>query len=570
VSEVTRGYSHALIERASELAALETEWSALVEASGAGLFLSPRWVRGWWRAYAGVDELRVLVLRQGARLAGLLPLYLTAPRSGPLKASELRMVGDLGGTQQPLLCADADLDGVVDAIADWLAGTKGWDVLDLPVRGRLADRLESAIVARGLKAQRSDVHGRLALELPSIDQLDAWVRARRPARSVARAVFSVERDAKLGLDELLRLCRKEWAAREEVGPAADPQAVAFLGDVIPGLCAEGLAHFGMLRVDGRAVAADLVVAHRDGFAQLLRGVDPELEAAGALADLLIGSVRVAVEAGGQRFAIAAGPGDQDDVEAPLHAKPRRGQRLRAWSHTTRARLHRGVASLSGVARSIEALPSALEKLRGRAPDVVQRAMARVAAHTTLHLYRGELFTRDLANSPELSLTLLSQGVFEALSVAERDDIVGRLDLSLPYCLQKWQRGDLVVLATVAGRPAGIVWCARSPVYVPDIAREVRPLGGECYIHDVYVHPAERGRQVAPAMLDFLAGQLRARDIYRAWALIERSNTASTRAFEKAAYASVADVGYTRVGLSSRLTVRPPDPEARAFLGLPPA
>ena len=69
------------------------------------------------------------------------------------------------------------------------------------------------------------------------------------------------------------------------------------------------------------------------------------------------------------------------------------------------------------------------------------------------------------------------------------------------------------------------------------------------------------------MLDFLARELRRRDVYRAWALIERSNTASTRAFEKAAYASVADVIYARMGLASRLMVRPPDPEARAFLGL---
>jgi GNAT superfamily N-acetyltransferase len=82
-----------------------------------------------------------------------------------------------------------------------------------------------------------------------------------------------------------------------------------------------------------------------------------------------------------------------------------------------------------------------------------------------------------------------------------------------------------------------------------------------------VHPDERGRQVAPAMLDFLARELRHRDVYRAWALIERSNVASTRAFEKAAYASVADVVYARMGLAARLMVRPPDPEARAFLGL---
>jgi GNAT superfamily N-acetyltransferase len=102
--------------------------------------------------------------------------------------------------------------------------------------------------------------------------------------------------------------------------------------------------------------------------------------------------------------------------------------------------------------------------------------------------------------------------------------------------------------------------------VPDIAREVRPTQGECYIHDVFVAPEERGQKIAPAMLDFLSEYLRARDVYRAWALIERANAASTRAFERAAYTAVADVVYAKVGLASRLMVMPPDPEAQRFLG----
>jgi GNAT superfamily N-acetyltransferase len=210
---------------------------------------------------------------------------------------------------------------------------------------------------------------------------------------------------------------------------------------------------------------------------------------------------------------------------------------------------------------------AFDKLRTATPDVVQRAVARVASYSTLHLYRGELFTRNVRETGELTLSLFTKREFDALPPAERERYIARLDLQEAYCRQKWDRGDTVVLAMESGTPAGILWCARTPVYVPDIGREVRPGAGECYIHDVYVHPDERGRQVAPAMLDFLARELRGRDVYRAWALIERTNVASTRAFEKAAYASVSDVVYARMGLASRLIVRPPDPEARAFLGL---
>ena len=69
------------------------------------------------------------------------------------------------------------------------------------------------------------------------------------------------------------------------------------------------------------------------------------------------------------------------------------------------------------------------------------------------------------------------------------------------------------------------------------------------------------------MLEHLARYLRSRDVYRAWALIERTNGASVRAFERAAYVAVADVVYVHMGIGSHLFVRPPDPEARALLGL---
>ena len=69
------------------------------------------------------------------------------------------------------------------------------------------------------------------------------------------------------------------------------------------------------------------------------------------------------------------------------------------------------------------------------------------------------------------------------------------------------------------------------------------------------------------MLEYLAGELRQQDVYRSWALIEPSNVASVRAFEKAAYTPVADIVYARMANVERVTVRPPDPEAKQLLGL---
>jgi L-amino acid N-acyltransferase YncA len=84
---------------------------------------------------------------------------------------------------------------------------------------------------------------------------------------------------------------------------------------------------------------------------------------------------------------------------------------------------------------------------------------------------------------------------------------------------------------------------------------------------VFVSPDARGKNVAPTMLEDLARRLRQRDVYRAWALIHPSNVASTRAFEKAAYVSVADVILAKMAGASRVVVRPPDPEARRLFGV---
>jgi GNAT superfamily N-acetyltransferase len=132
----------------------------------------------------------------------------------------------------------------------------------------------------------------------------------------------------------------------------------------------------------------------------------------------------------------------------------------------------------------------------------------------------------------------------------------------------WGRGEISVVARLHGRPAGIGWCARGPVFVPELDRTLALNASEAYIHEVYVAPQARGRAVAAAMLEHLARELRALDVYRSWALIDAANAASIRAFEKAAYVAVAEVLHARMAVVDRLVVRPPDPEAKRLLGLP--
>ena len=60
---------------------------------------------------------------------------------------------------------------------------------------------------------------------------------------------------------------------------------------------------------------------------------------------------------------------------------------------------------------------AFDKLKTATPDVVQRAVARVATYATLHLYRGELFARNVRETGDLSLQLFTKAQLDALVAA---------------------------------------------------------------------------------------------------------------------------------------------------------
>lgn len=185
----------------------------------------------------------------------------------------------------------------------------------------------------------------------------------------------------------------------------------------------------------------------------------------------------------------------------------------------------------------------------------------------MHLYRGQLWTRGIAPTPGLELSLFLEAGYDGLDDAARAELAEQLGLDELTARRLWRRGDLAVLARLASRPAGIAWSASGPVDVPELGRTLRLDRYEAYIHDVFVAPAARGRNVAPAMLEFLALELRQRDFFRAWALIGHENQASLRAFEKASYTAVCDVIHTKIAGLDRLRVRPPDPEARELLGI---
>ena len=61
------------IEEPEQLWPLQDEWLDLASRTQAEVYLRPEWVRTWWDHFGTKHQLQCLIIRDGKRLAGLLP-----------------------------------------------------------------------------------------------------------------------------------------------------------------------------------------------------------------------------------------------------------------------------------------------------------------------------------------------------------------------------------------------------------------------------------------------------------------------------------------------------------------
>jgi GNAT superfamily N-acetyltransferase len=561
------------ITSTDRLRELTAAWDELARAGGSGaLFRSPRWLLAWWRAYREAlgAELVCIAGWDGDALVFLAPLYRRTHAGQGIKLRELRLMGDAGprAPVTDLLCAPGHEERAAQLCADaLLAQDPPWDVVDLQplrdpsrVRAFLVQRLDPS----GKRVETTESVGatRLGLSLAGMD-IDEVL----PPEDSARSYAEDQRSLQKGLAALRRLSRLEWADREEASPLADAEATQLLSEVVADLGREGKARLARLdEHTGEAIAAALVVDDDDVAVVLALAVDPEYPHTGVATRLLAAEARAALERGKTALKVALGAGEF--IPPPLPTVRRRAIHVRIFNSSTPAALARTYGSLRRRVDAAREAPHAAAAGARAAWSRIRTAAASVAHMGRLHLYRGELWIRGVPLPSGLQIATFTEADFDALDEPVRAELTAALELDEAYSRLKWRRGDLVALARSDGHPAGIAWCARSAVRVPELDREFRPGPHECYIHDVFVAPRARGRAIAPAMLEFLAAALRQVDVYRSWALIEPTNAASARAFQKAAYTAVAEIVYARMASVERVTVRPPDQEAKKLLGLP--
>lgn len=559
-----------VIDEVEALYSLSTAWQALADEAGISpLFRGPRWLLSWWRAYQRQlgAELYTLAVFDDDALVGLAPLYRRqARRTSTRKLEEVRLMGDAGPRPPALglLASPGYEERVGVAIADYLTERASeWDLIELmpledpsSTRAHMVNRFST--FERPMDSNSAGRTQRLELQAAGWEQT--------PAVQDKRAIaYQSDPDAlRKGLAVLRRLSRLEWAHRDEASPYTDRQATHLLEDLVLPLGIEGYSRLARLNdQDGQAIAAALIVDDGARAVVLAMAVDPECPEAAPR--LLATEAQAARERGMKSMDLSSSTADYGLPKIPVTRA--RATHLSVYGTSSSASLARTYGKVRRRVTAAKDAPGAAAAGARAAWSRIRTAASHIAGVDRMHLYRGELWTRGVANTAGLTMQLFSESDYEALDPAEREQLVESLEVDDLRIRQIWQRGDIAVLARINGRSAGIVWCACQRVKVPELDRFLELGPGEAYIHDLFVSPQARGRSLAPSILEFLAMELRQRDIYKSWALIGSDNIASVRAFEKAAYAAVADVVHAHIGGVDRLVLRPPDVEAKKLLGL---
>lgn len=570
------------------LRTLEAEWRDLAASGPSGLFRGPDWLIPWWLAYHNTlhAELHVLVCRAAeadgetprGQLVCLAPLYRRTVRLALLDSRELRMMGDAGPRPPSLdlLARPGWEDRAGAALArSLIEDAPNWDVVDLEP---LADpsRLRANLVQRlgpaGFTIESSPSAGgatRIALAFAEGTYTDSEGTGAVSAAEGGGLVTTYGDDVaqlRKGLSALRRLSRLEWAERDESSPLADAEAGALLEEVALDLGKHG--RIRLVRVEdptAEAVAAALVVHDGDRAIVLAMAVDPQVAGRGAPQQLLRAEAIAARARGCVALDVVTGAG-----EYPLPTLPTSKQQalaVRIWGHSRAASVGRTYSHVATRARRARDTPAAATAQARAAWTKIRSAAASLAQYDRYGLYRGQLWTRGIEPPPGLEIVAFAEADYDQLDDHRRAELREQLALDETAARKYWRRGDRAVLATLGIRTAGIAWAARGSVEVPELSRSLRLGKYDAYIHSVFVAPAARGRGVAPVMLEQITKELRAGDAYRSWALIANHNQASIRAFQKASFASVCDVIHAKMATVDRVVCRPPDPEAKALLGL---
>lgn len=318
------------IGRIEELDQFRGEWGGLLaQTPGASFFQSLEWLEVYWRHFGQSQKLRVLLVHDEDRPAGILPLVVERERSkvGPLRVLTFPLhawgsfYGPIG--PNPELTLTAGLEHIRQTPRDW-------DFLELRWLGGVgADPhvAQRAMLAAGFQAYLTQSDRAAVVDLDGTwdsywaSRKGAWLRrfhhAERALAQQGELAYVRYRPADLAqgdgaprwdlYDACEELARQSWQGSATDGTTLSHETVrAFLREIHEAAAAAGAVDLNLLTIDGTPVAYIYGYSYRGNVFGLRRGYDSERARQGAGNVLLAYTLRDSFARGDRIYDMGVG------------------------------------------------------------------------------------------------------------------------------------------------------------------------------------------------------------------------------------------------------------------------
>ncbi len=265
-----------LLESVAQLDRVASEWCALLARQGNEVpFLSPDWFKCCAAAYGHGKDLRIVVVREGQDLLGVLPLWAYASR---VRSVPVRRLGFIACPDTPFadfVAATDRREEIVPVLVDYLFHMhrgKAWDVFSFQVP---EDSPNLPALRKSLQRRKHFID--LGSVTPTIPINCTWEdflqtrsqKFRKTHRNIINRfgklpnveIQCIRQDSNgAAVEEMLAVSRKGWKHGRGISIASQAESIKFFESFTPIAGDRKWLMGWLLKVDGRPVAMEYDLA----------------------------------------------------------------------------------------------------------------------------------------------------------------------------------------------------------------------------------------------------------------------------------------------------------------------